>query len=163
GGHVIATVGSEEKAQLCRSWGVDRIINYKTEDVPTAIRSFTEENGVNVWYETQREPDLVRTVGLMARRGRIVLMAGRTAQPIFPVGPFYTRDLSLFGFAMFNSPPDEQRRCAEDIGRWLAEKKLHPQIGRIMPIAEAAAAHRLQEENTLHQAGTLTGKVVLTP
>jgi hypothetical protein len=32
-----------------------------------------------------------------------------------------------------------------------------------MPMAETAAAHRLQEENTLHNAGTLSGKIVLTP
>jgi hypothetical protein len=28
---------------------------------------------------------------------------------------------------------------------------------------EAAAAHRLQEENTLNKAGSLSGKIVLTP
>ena len=64
---------------------------------------------------------------------------------------------------MFNATPDEQRRCADDINRWLAEGKLRPPIGRTFPLAEAAAAHRLLEENTLHKAGTLIGKVVLTP
>ena len=33
----------------------------------------------------------------------MVLIAGRQAQPTFPVGPFYVKDLSLFGFAMFNA------------------------------------------------------------
>ena len=81
----------------------------------------------------------------------------------FPVGQFYTKDLALFGFAMFNATPDEQRGAAEDMNRWLAEKKLHPVIGRTFKLAETAAAHRLLEENTLHKAGTLTGKVVVTP
>jgi NADPH:quinone reductase len=93
----------------------------------------------------------------------MIVMAGRQAQPVFPVGPFYTKDLALFGFAMFNASPEEQRRCAEDINRWLAEKKLRVPIGRVFPLAEAAAAHRFLEENTLHKAGTLTGKVVLVP
>ena len=163
GGRAVTTVGSPEKAQQCRQWGVDRVINYKTEDVPAAVRDATGGKGVHVWYETQREPDFLRTVPLMARRGRIVLMAGRQAQPTFPVGPFYVNDLSLFGFAMFNATPDEQRRCADDINRWLAEKKLHVLIGRTLPFSEAAAAHRLQEENTLQKAGTLAGKIVLTP
>ena len=35
-------------------------------------------------------------------------------------------------------------------------------IGRTFTLAEAADAHRLQEENTLHKAGTLTGKIALT-
>jgi NADPH2:quinone reductase len=163
GAKVITTVGSDEKAALCRSWGADRVVNYKTDDVPAAVRQFTNDQGVQVWYETQREPDFVRTVPLLARRGRMVVMAGRQAQPVFPVGPFYTKDLALFGFAMFNATAAEQRRCAEEINRWLAEKKLHIQIGRVFPLAEAAAAHRLQEENTLHKAGTLMGKIVMVP
>jgi NADPH2:quinone reductase len=163
GATVITTVGSDDKAALCRSWGTDLVLNYKTDDVPAAIRQFTKDQGVHVWYETQREPDFVRTVSLMSRRGRIVVMAGRQAQPIFPVGPFYTRDMSLFGFAMFNATPEEQRRCAEDINRWLADEKLRVQIGRTFRLSEAAAAHRLQEENTLGKAGTLVGKIVLTP
>jgi NADPH2:quinone reductase len=64
---------------------------------------------------------------------------------------------------MFNAPPDEQRRAAEDISRWLSEGKLRARIGRLMKLSETAAAHRLQEENTLHKSGTLAGKIVLEP
>jgi NADPH2:quinone reductase len=53
--------------------------------------------------------------------------------------------------------------AADDINRWLAEGTLHPQIDRILPLAETAAAHRLQEQNTVGQAGTLAGKIVLKP
>jgi NADPH2:quinone reductase len=163
GAHVITTVGSAEKAAVCHQWGADLVLNYKTDDIPAAVRGFTKDRGVNVWYETQREPDFLRTVPLMSPRGRIVVIAGRQAQPVFPLGPFYTRDLSLLGFAMFNASPKEQWRCAEDINRWLAEGKLHALIGRTFRLAEAAAAHRLMEENTLHKAGSLSGKIVLTP
>jgi NADPH2:quinone reductase len=162
GARVITTVGSAAKAELCRQWGAD-VLNYKTDDLVPKIRELTGGQGVHVWYETQREPDLVRTVDLMAQRGRIVLIAGRTARPIFPVGPFYVKGLSLFGFAMFNATTGEQRRCAEDIDRWLAEGKLKPVIGQSFPLSQAAAAHRLLEENTLHGAGTLIGKVILKP
>lgn len=162
GARVITTVGSTEKAEQCRQWGAERVINYKTEDVPAAVREATQGKGVDVWYETQREPNFQTTVPLMARRGRIIVMAGRQAQPIFPVGPFYVNDLSLHGFAMFNATPEEQQSCAEDINRWLAEKKINVLIGRTFPLAEAAAAHRFQEENTLQKAGSLSGKIVLT-
>ena len=64
---------------------------------------------------------------------------------------------------MFNIPAPEQRLCAEDINRWSVEKKLSPNIGRRMKLAESAAAHQLQEENTVKGAGTLSGKIVLTP
>jgi NADPH2:quinone reductase len=163
GARAIATVGSPEKAELCRGWGADLVLNYKTDDVAARIQEFTAAKGVNVWYETQREPDFLKTVPLLARRGRMIVMAGRQALPTFPVGPFYVKDLSLFGFAMFNATPDEQRVCADDINRWLQEKKLHPIIGKTFPLSETAAAHRFLEENTIHKAGTLAGKVVVVP
>src|SRR5579875_3545713 len=149
GARVIATVGSAHKAQLCQQWGADCVLNYKSDDIPARVREFTGGQGVHVWFETQREPNLLRIVDLMAQRGRIVLIAGRHAQPIFPVGPFYLKGLSLSGFAMFNASPAEQRRCAEDINRWLKSGQLKPPIGRIFPLAQAAAAHQLLEENTL--------------
>ena len=34
---------------------------------------------------------------------------------------------------------------------------------RILPLSETAAAHRLQEENTIGGAGTLAGKIVVKP
>ena len=162
GARVATTVGSADKAQLCRSWGADCVLNYKTDDVNAGIRAFADGKGVNVWYETQREPDYFRIVDLMAPRGRMVIMAGRTAQPLFPHGPFYVKGLALFGFAMFTMSAADQRRSADDINGWLAEGKLKPPIGRTFPLAEAAAAHRLLEENTLQKAGTLSGKIVLT-
>jgi NADPH2:quinone reductase len=163
GARAITTVGSEEKAKLCKSWGVECVLNYKTDDIPARIKEFTAGVGVNVWYETQREPDLAKMIDLTARRGRLIVMAGRQAQPIFPVGPFYVKDLSLFGFAVFNATTEEQRSAADDINRWHAAKKLRVPIGQAFKIADAAAAHRLLEDNTLHKAGTLTGKVVLHP
>jgi NADPH:quinone reductase len=163
GAKVIATVGSPEKAKLCESWGADCVLNYKTDDVPAGVKKFTGDKGVNVWYETQREPDFAKSFPLIAPRGRMIVMAGRVAQPIFPLGQFYPRDLSLFGFAMFNYSAIEQRRTGDDMTRWLADGKLHVHIGKTFKIAEAAAAHRFLEENTVQKAGTLTGKVVLHP
>jgi NADPH:quinone reductase len=93
----------------------------------------------------------------------MVLMAGREGRPPFPVGPFYTRDASVHGFVMFMGPPEEQRAAANDINRWLTEGKLKPKIDRVLPLSEAPAAHKLQEENTIGKRGTLAGKIVLKP
>jgi NADPH:quinone reductase len=162
GARVMATGGSEEKVAICRQLGADAAVNYKTEDVDAARQEFAPE-GVNVFWETQREPDFDRIVGSVSERGRIVLMAGRDARPPFPVGPFYVKECSLHGVVMFKASPDELRTCAADINRWLADGRLRAQIGQVLPLSQAAEAHRLQEENTLQKAGTLTGKIVLVP
>ncbi len=162
GARVVTTAGSPEKVKLCRDFGADLAINYKTEDIDARIRQFAPK-GVNVWWETLREPNFDRTVSLLATRGRMILMAGREARPPFPVGPFYVKGCSLHGFAMFNATPEDQRAAAEDINRWHAAGQLKANIDRVLPLSEAAAAHRLQEENTIGKSGTLSGKIVLKP
>lgn len=162
GAKVITTAGSDQKVAECRELGADRAINYKTEDVDAAIREFAPA-GVNVWWETLREPNFERTVPLLSLRGRMVIMAGRDAKPVFPVGPFYVKDCRLFGFAMFNAPAAEQQQAATQINEWLASGKLKARVDRVLPLSQAAEAHKLQEANTLHKAGTLAGKIVLRP
>lgn len=162
GARVITTAGSDEKVAACKRLGADLAVNYKTQEVDAAIKTFAPD-GVNVWWETLREPDFERVIPLLAMRGRMILMAGREAKPAVPVGAFYTKDCSLFGFAMFNSAAAEQQAAAADINRWMSEGKLKAQIDRVMPLAETAAAHRLQEESTIQKSGALTGKIVLKP
>jgi NADPH2:quinone reductase len=160
GARVVTTCGSDEKVGEAQSLGADLAINYKTQDVDARIREFAPR-GVNVWWETLMEPNFERTIGHLAQRGRMILMAGRNARVEFPVGPFYVKGCTLKGFVMFLVTPEEQRACANDINRWLVEGKLKPKIGRRMPLSETAAAHKLQEENTVGKAGTLSGKIVL--
>jgi NADPH2:quinone reductase len=159
---VLATAGSQEKVAECKTLGADEAVNYKTEEVAAAVKKFAPP-GVNAYWETTREPNFDKIVSYLAERGRMVLMAGREARPPFPVGPFYVKGCSLFGFVMFKATAEEQRACAADINKWLAEGKLKPKIGRVLALSEAAAAHRLQEDNTLRKAGTLAGKIVLKP
>lgn len=162
GARVITTAGSDEKVQACRDLGADLALNYKSQDVDQAIREFAP-NGVNVWWETLREPNFERTVSFLALRGRMVLMAGRDAKPVFPVGPFYVKDCSLHGFAMFNATSREQRGSANAINRWMSEGKLKARIDRVLPLSQTKEAHRLQEESTVQKTGVLSGKIVLKP
>jgi len=162
GARVITTAGSPEKVEACRALGADLALNYKTDDVDAAIKSFAPQ-GLKVWWETLREPNFERTISLLSMRGRMVVMAGRDAKPSFPVGPFYVKDCSLHGFATFNSTAEEQEAAAKEISQWMAEGKLKARIDRILPLSKAAEAHRLQEENTIHKSGALSGKIILKP
>lgn len=164
GAKVIATVGSAAKRDLCRSWGADLVIDYHDADMDAQIQAFTkDQGGIHVWFETQREPTFDRTVGLMAPRGRLILMAGRAARPQFPVGPFYVKDLRIAGFAMFNASPAEQRDCANGLNTLVEQGKWKPLIGKTFPLSEAAQAHTFQEQNTLEKQCTLSGKILVLP
>ncbi len=162
GARVIATAGSDAKVAACRQLGADLALNYKTQDVAAAVREFAP-GGLNVSWETSREPDFERAIPLLALRGRMIVMAGREARPVFPVGPFYTRDAAVLGFVLFNASSEEQRAAAQDMNRWMAEGRLKARIDRVLPLSEAATAHRLQEDSTLHRSGSLAGKIVIKP
>jgi NADPH2:quinone reductase len=161
GAEVIATAGTAEKCDQLRRWGATAV-NYKSDDLAAVVMANTPGGrGVDVWFETQPPTDLDRTVELTAPNGRLVLMAGRASRPAFPNGPFYTKGLTAHGFAMFNVAPPVQAEAAGELGLWLVSGQVRPIVGAVFPLAEAAAAHRLQEDNTLGKAGTLTGKVVV--
>lgn len=162
GAQVVATAGSDEKCRLLQSeLGADHAINYREGEVSDRVLTLFPD-GVNVYWETVREPDFDRIVSVMAERGRIILMAGRDARPEFPVGPFYVKECSLHGFVMFKASAAELRACAEDINRWLSSGSLKPRISHRFDLSETAEAHRLQEESTVGLSGALAGKIVLS-
>lgn len=165
GAVVFGTVGS--KVELARSLGVQTLIDYRQplrEQIRGALASAgPDRKGVDVWYETQPPSDLETTFDCMAPNGRVVLIAGRSARPVWPNGAFYPKNLSVFGFAMFNVSAEVQRQAAEAMNQWMAAGRLKATIGATFPLSRAAEAHRLQEENTLGKTGTLTGKIIVTP
>lgn len=161
GARVMATGSNADKCKRILDLGGDVAINYSAESIVEAVKREAPE-GINVFWETRREPDFDMAIECMAGRGRMVLMAGRDARPEFPVGPFYVKECSLHGFVMFKASPEEMRACANDINQWLVDGKLKANIAEVLPLSQAADAHRLQEQATLNGTGNLAGKIVLT-
>ena len=156
GARVATSAGSPDRVELCRTLGADLALDYKADDIPARLREFAPE-GFDIWYETQREPNLEVSVPLLRARGRMVIIAGRTAKPAIPIGSLYTRNCSLLGFAMFNATSDEQRHAANEIIGWVGSGHLKPLIGQTFPLDDAAKAQKAMEENKVAGAG----KVVL--
>jgi NADPH:quinone reductase len=161
GARIATAAGSPERLDFCRRLGADLAINYHADDIPARLREFSPE-GIDVWFETQREPNLEVSIPLLRKNGRMILIAGRAAKPALPLGAFYPRNCAIFGFAMFNASADQQRRCADGIVRWIEEGILKPLVGRAFPLSATLEAIRFLEEKTVKGSGTLTGKVVIT-
>jgi len=165
GARVVATASSDSAAARLAASGADAVVDRRRsadrEAFAAAVRAAAPA-GVNVWWEALREPDFDQILALLAERGRIVLMAGREARPTLPVGPFYVKEATLAGFVMFKASWQEQAACAADLNRWMAGGLRAP-IGAVLPLADTAAAHRLQEEGTIGRSGRLEGKIVVEP
>jgi len=162
GARVIATAGTPEKRGVVAGLGADVVLDYRDPDLDAALRAVAAD-GVDVWWETRREPDFDRAVGLLAERGRMVVMAGRDARPPFPVGPFYVKGCRLIGFVMFKADAATQAAAAADINRWLSRGRLKIRVDRVLPLERTAEAHAIQESATVGLSGSLAGKIVITP
>jgi NADPH2:quinone reductase len=160
GAQVIATTGGAEKADYCRSLGADHVLDHDVDNVPERVHQLAPD-GVHVWWETSRTPNLDTAVACLGRRGRLVVMAGRTERPELPLGPFYLKCCRMYGFVMFHAAPESQRRAAERINRWMASGALAAKIDRVGTLDETAELHRLQEQNTIETAGVVRGKLVV--
>jgi len=162
GGRVIATAGTPAKREAVARFGAEVVFDYRDPDLVERVRDAVP-GGVNVYWETQRDPDFDRAVSLLAERGRIVVMAGRDARPPFPVGPFYVKGCRLIGFTMFKADAAVQAAAAADINRWLDAGRLRVPIDRVLPLERTAEAHALQEAATIGRSGALAGKIVIEP
>jgi NADPH:quinone reductase-like Zn-dependent oxidoreductase len=151
---VIATASPRDE-QWCLASGAEQVIDYRT-DVFAAIGA-AAPRGVDVFWDTSGHHDLERTVPLLAHGGRIVLAAGLDTHPALPVGALYIRDASIAGFAISNASVADLAAAAEVINVALGE--LRTRIAEVLPLREAARAHRLQEDPSSHPPG----RIVVTP
>jgi NADPH:quinone reductase-like Zn-dependent oxidoreductase len=144
-----ATVfASSRDLDYCRSLGAVAI-DYRDPTWPPEVDLIVECAGVN---------DLETLVGLLAPRGRIVLLAGAATRPMLPVGPLYMNDCSIAGFVISHATVAELADAAAEINRLLASGMLLPRAVEELPLSEARRTHERMENGELHGR-----RVVLRP
>lgn len=156
GARVAATAGSEEKAEWCRACGAELVIDYHTQSETEALRAFAPD-GVSVYWDATRAFDMDRALDVLAHRGRLVVIAGIDRRGDLPVGRFFLRNATLLGFTVTGTSTQDYARHARRINGWLSKRTLRARVDRVLPLSQAAAAHRLVE------ADGLFGKIVLVP
>ena len=70
GATVIGTVGSQEKAQLAKSYGCDHVILYREEDFVKRVKEITNGKGVPVAYDAVGKDTFMKTLDCIAPRDR---------------------------------------------------------------------------------------------
>jgi NADPH:quinone reductase-like Zn-dependent oxidoreductase len=150
GAHVFATAGTETKLARARELGAVEAINHHTDDVPAAIRRFTDGRGVDVVIEHVGEATWERSLKCLARGGRLVTCGATTGhKAAVDLRFLFARQYSLMGSYMGTKA--ELIRAAQ----FFFSGELRPAVDRTFPLADAAAAQQYLEE------GKQFGKVVL--
>jgi NADPH2:quinone reductase len=162
GARVFATAGSEEKCAACITLGAEAAINYKTEDFVERVRGLTGKRGVDVVLDMVGGPYLARNVSVLARDGRLVVVAvqGGTKDPNFDLVPVMVRRLTITGSTMRPRTAAEKaaiaRSLLDRVWPLLEDGTCVPVIHGVFPLEQVAEAHRLMESSS-H-----IGKIVLT-
>ncbi|WP_406299853.1 NADPH:quinone reductase [Embleya sp. NBC_00888] len=150
GARILATASARD-ARYCRELGAEIVCDYRDPDLTRHLAE-AAPNGVDLYLDTSGRNDLAAAVDLLARRGRIVLLAGAGSgtAPVLPASELYMKDGSIRGFVISHAGVDELAAAAGTINRLLGSGRLRPRAMEILPLSAAADVHRRMERHELH-------------
>src|SRR5215203_3363442 len=156
GATVIGTAGSEEGVALVKAQGATHTLNHKTPGYLDQITALSGGRGPDVILEMLANVNLDHDLTIVAPNGRVVVIGNRGRVEI-DARKIMTKDVSVFGLALWGIPADEIRRAHAAIIAGLDSGALNPVVGTEMPLRDAAKAHQQV------MAPGAKGKIVLIP
>jgi NADPH:quinone reductase len=154
--NIIGTGGSEEGRNLIMNEGADYVLDHRAEGYLDDVMKITEGRGVDIILEMLANVNLQKDFEVLAMYGRIAVIGNRGSLDFNPRAAM-TKDGTIFGLSLFNTPPQKMAEIHAALGRGLSEGSLRPVVGATFALAEAAKAHQAVMENNHH------GKIVLIP
>jgi NADPH2:quinone reductase len=162
GARVIATVGSEAKAQLCRDLGADVAIDSSTTDFAEVVLAETGNEGVDVVFDNVGEAVMEASMRCTRYNGRYLMM-GFASNKVVADEPFVVPrrvalgNLKLCGVLLAYAPPDVAGLVKTAMGWNFAPAELGerimrevvdlvlagavaPVVGQVVDFSEAPAA-----------------------
>lgn len=162
GARVIVTAGSDAKCEQCLELGADVAVNYRNAKFVDAVKEATGGRGVDVILDSIGAPYLADNLASLAIGGRmsvIGMMGGPKAE--LNLGQVLMKRLSIIGSTLrARSVGEKAALVAGFLARFgddLAAGRIRAVVHRVLPLADAAEAHRALA------ASEHFGKIVLTP
>jgi NADPH:quinone reductase-like Zn-dependent oxidoreductase len=143
GARVVA-VASARDASYCRDLGAAATVDYRDPDAPARTAEACG-GGADLLIDTSGRNDLEQAVDLLAWRGRAVVLSGMAARPVLPAAALYQQDRSVTGFVISHATTAELAEAARHVARLTAAGVLHVRDRIVLPLSEAAEAHRRLE------------------
>jgi putative PIG3 family NAD(P)H quinone oxidoreductase len=160
GARVFATAGSADKLDFCRGLGADVAVNYREEDFVERVSAETDGRGVDVILDNMGAAYLDRNVTALAVNGRLVIigMQGGIMGEV-NLATLMGKRGTIHSTSLRIRPSQEKAAIVEALQAavWplIETDRFRVVVDRVLPVAEAAEAHRVVE------AGEHKGKVVL--
>ncbi|UED85431.1 NAD(P)H-quinone oxidoreductase [Streptomyces profundus] len=161
GARVAVTAGSAEKLARCRALGAEILINYRESDFVDELATATEGAGADVILDIVGGRYLASNIAALATGGRLAvigLQGGAKAE--LDLRKLLAKRGSIHATSLRARPAAEKAAIVASVRErvWplIAEGRVRPVVDRLLPLSDAAAAHRVLESSE-H-----VGKVVLT-
>jgi NADPH2:quinone reductase len=152
---IIATVSGPEKAALAREAGADIVLNYRTDDLSSAISEVTHGKGVDRIVEVDLAANIGTDISLLRPEGEVIVYGSGASEIGVPFSAAIRKGLHLYFFIVYNLAAPVRDAAITDLTRLLEEKKLIHNIAARLPLTQIAEAHNLVEQ------GQVIGNVIL--
>jgi NADPH2:quinone reductase len=152
---IISTVSSPEKAVLARDAGADIVLNYKTDDLLSAIQSATAGQGVDRIVEVDFAANVNTDIAALRPNGSVVVYGSGAPEISVPFSPVIRKGARMIFFIVYSLDDDVRERAITDLTMLLEENRLKHNIAARLPLEQIAEAHDLVEK------GQVIGNVVL--
>ena len=143
---IIAGIGSDDKADLVRSYGAAEVVNYRTQDLRERIKEVTAGEGVDVCFDNVGGVVFEKMARLMKWGGRLMPIGFTSGQiPSVPMNLPLLKNYSIVGVftgAWIDKFPDQNVRMNDALAQLLTEGKIRPHIDRVLPLDDVKEAMR---------------------
>jgi NADPH:quinone reductase len=153
GAHVFVTVGGASKVEACLKLGAEVAINYREQEFEKVVAERTNGRGVDVVVDIIGAKYFDRNLEALGKDGRLVIigtMGGNMVEQ-FNLTRVQAKRLSIMGSMMRPRTPAEKAAVASDLRAkvWpvLDAGRCAPVIHDVLPLEQAAQAHRLMESS----------------
>ena len=153
---VIGTAGTERGRKLVLSEGAHHVLDHTAPGYLDELTRLTGGRGPDIILEMLANANLQKDLGVVAMRGRIVVIGNRGAVEI-NARLAMNKDAAILGMALFHASPAQLAGIHAALVEGLDNGTLRPVVGEEIPLAEAARAHEAV------MAPGHYGKVVLVP
>jgi putative PIG3 family NAD(P)H quinone oxidoreductase len=153
GARVAVTAGSADKLERCRELGASVLVNYREQDFVEAVRSATDGHGADVVLDNMGAKYLARNLEVLATSGRlsVIGMQGGTRAEL-DLGLLMRKRGAVFSTSLRARPAEEKAAIVastrEHVWPLIESGDVRPVVDRVLPMADAAEAHRVVEQST---------------
>jgi NADPH2:quinone reductase len=153
---VFGTAGTQKGTDLAKREGAHQIFDHSKAGYQEEILKATGGRGVDVILEMLANVNLAADLKLLATNGRVIVIGNRGEITINP-RDLMLRRASARGFTLWAVTPEEEKEIHAGLIAGLENGTLRPVVGKELPLAEAARAHK-----EILEPGA-AGKIVLVP